>query len=232
MARATTKSVLAMTTKQLRAHLKEQKAVLSFSTLARYRKALQGASAAAPAAPAAAPAADAPAADAPAADAPADAPAETDAAGADQHKKARLVYALMKEMVETGATVKRRKAGTGAKKEITLEYKDTAINRKLGRVGTAYTKTVYADAEVEEVKRKLRRQKRVVDPANRRGGNLWIRSVVRAKEELGAPGFLIIRKTAPEGAADDLGVRVYNRARELMAEAKAAAAAPAEVPAA
>ena len=225
MTRATSKALLAMTLKQLRAHLNDHKEQLSFSTLARYRKTLLAGAGAAASEPAADAAADAAADDA-AADAKGGAPGP-----AEQDKKARAVYALMRERVDAGATVRRRKAGTGAKKEIQLVYRDTPANRKLSRVGVTYTKTVYENAEVEEVKRKLRRQKRAKDPSRKRSGNAWIRAVVAAKAELGAPSFLIIRRESDD--PNDAGVRVYHRAKQLMqqskieaAEAAAAAAAP------
>lgn len=229
MTRATSKALLAMTPKQFRAHLKEHKDALSFSTLSRYRKTLLSAAGGASAAEPVADAANEQGADAvadSAADASAGAPAGAPGA-AEQDKKARAVYALMRERVEAGATVRRRKAGTGAKKEVQLVYKDTAANRKLNRVGVTYTKTVYEDAQVEEVARKLRRQKRATDPSKKRSGNAWIKAVVAAKAELGAPSFLIIKKSSED--PNDIGVRVYNRAKELMQAAKSepAAAAPA-----
>lgn len=230
MTRATSKALLAMTPKQFRAHLKEHKDALSFSTLSRYRKTLLAASGGASAAEPAADAANEQGAADAAADSAADASAGASAGApgaAEQDKKARAVYALMRERVEAGATVRRRKAGTGAKKEVQLVYKDTAANRKLNRVGVTYTKTVYEDAQVEEVARKLRRQKRATDPSKKRSGNAWIKAVVAAKAELGAPSFLIIKKSSED--PNDIGVRVYNRAKELMQAAKSepAAAAPA-----
>ena len=226
MTRATSKALLAMTLKQLRAHLNDHKEQLSFSTLARYRKTLLAAAGAA--------AGESATTDDAATEAADDAGAAPDGGApgpAGQDKKARAVYALMRERVEAGATVRRRKAGTGAKKEIQLVYRDTPANRKLSRVGVTYTKTVYENAEVEEVKRKLRRQKRAKDPSRKRSGNAWIRAVVAAKAELGAPSFLIIRRESDD--PNDAGVRVYHRAKQLMqqskieaAEAAAAAAAP------
>jgi hypothetical protein len=223
MTRATSKALLAMTLKQLRAHLKEYKDRLSFSTLSRYRKTLLAAAGSAansepPAADTAADTADTAAADTTAADTAKGQTAQ------DQDKKARAVYAVMRERVEAGATVRRRKAGTGAKTEIQLVYRDTPANRKLNRVGVAYTKTVYENAEVEEVARKLRRPKRATDPSRKRSGNAWIRAVIAAKADLGAPSFLIIRRESND--PEDIGVKVYNRAKQIMEQQKAEAAAP------
>jgi hypothetical protein len=164
MARISTKQVISMTVKELRSHLREQSANLSFSTLSRYRKALL---------------ANAKPAEAGDDGAVAEG-AATEEAAVDQDKKARAVYALLRERVDTGEPVKRRKAGTGAKREIQVPYKDTLANRKAGRVGTSYSKVVYDDAVVEEVPRKLRKQKRVIDPSRKRTGNAWIKAVSAA----------------------------------------------------
>jgi hypothetical protein len=203
MARISTKQVISMTVKELRSHLREQSANLSFSTLSRYRKALLAS-----------------AKPAEAGDDGAVAEGAATEEAVDQDKKARAVYALLRERVDTGEPVKRRKAGTGAKREIQVPYKDTLANRKAGRVGTSYSKVVYDDAVVEEVPRKLRKQKRVIDPSKKRTGNAWIKAVSAAKKEAGAPAFLIIRKASDD--PNDVGVRVYHRAKEIMAEMKAA----------
>lgn len=224
MTRATSKALLAMTTKNLRAHLREHKDALSFSTLSRYRKTLLAAAGASATSEATAGEASETAAGE-TSEAIASDGAGTGPTPEEQDKKARIIYALMKERVEAGATVRRRKNGTGAKREITMVYKDTAANRKLNRVGVSYTKTIYENAEVEEVARRLRRQKRAADPTKKRTGNAWIRAVVAAKAELNAPPFLIIKKHAEDPL--DIGVRVYIRAREIMNANKATAAPPA-----
>ena len=209
MARIGTKQIVSMTVKELRNHLRDHGADLSFNALSRYRKALL---------------ADAKPAEAGDDGAVAEGAAVEETV-VDQEKKARAVYALLRERVDTGEPVKRRKAGTGAKREVQVPYKDTQANRKAGRVGTSYAKVVYDDAVVEEVPRKLRKQKRVVDPTKKRTGNAWIKAVAIAKKEAGAPAFLIIRKASDD--PNDVGVRVYHRAKEIMTEMKATAAAAA-----
>ena len=86
-------------------------------------------------------------------------------------------------------------------------------------MGTTYAKVVYEDAETEDVIRKLRRHKRASDPSKKRTGNAWIRAVASAKKEMNAPAFLIIRKQSDDPT--DIGVSVYKRAKEIMAETKA-----------
>lgn len=223
MTRTSSRSIVAMSTKELRAHLAEPGRDLGYGTLSRYRKALVTAHDAAR---------DACAAGGDAAD-PALGKAERAAA-----KKAKMVDSMLRERVAAGVTVRRRKPGSGTKTEVQLVYKDTPGNRKLGRVGQSYTKVLYENAEVEDVQRRLRRRKRAAATGTRQG-NSWIRAVMQAKAELGAPGFLIIRKQAPEapagGAADpaaELGARVYARAKEIMAAAAAAAPADCAAPAA
>lgn len=210
MTRTSSRSIVAMSTKELRAHLAEPGHNLGYGTLLRYRKALVLAHEAA--------AGDA-----------ANAPSDPTLAKSERaaSKKAKMVDSMLRERVAAGVTVRRRKPGSGTKTEVQLVYQDTPGNRKLGRVGQSYTKVVYKDAEVEDVQRRLRRRKRAAS-AGTRQGNSWIRAVMQAKAELGAPGFLIIRKQAPEPLADgavdpiaELGARVYARAKEIMAAAAA-----------
>lgn len=158
----------------------------------------------------------------------------------DTLRKLTSVEKIMKDLVKDGESVKRRKAGTGTRVEKELEYKDTAANRKLDRVGKKYTRVVWQDAEFEEKPRKVRKRRRVSKPQTDETGeavpkkkNLWITAVARAKEELDAPKMLIIRREArnPENPDEVFGVKVYERAVEIMRKAReeeSAAAAPSE----
>lgn len=137
---------------------------------------------------------------------------------------------IEKRMRDSDDKQTRRKAGTGKKVTVKATYKDTPSNRKLGRVGQEYERVVYEDAEVEECVRKVRRRKR---PAFLRGeedkpkrGNRWIRAVEQAKQELGAPGFVILRREPKDRDDPDqvMGARVYARAVEVMQEMKTAEA--------
>jgi hypothetical protein len=220
MARVSTKQIVAMSTKEFKVHLREQDANLSFNTLTRYRKALMAGSKPVAAdieiiAENAAEGSSNDGADGAVAEG---ASGATSASGIDQGKKARAVYAMLRARVDVGVPLKRRKAGTGSKRELQVEYKDTPANRKAGRVGTTYAKVVYEDAETEDVTRKLRRHKRASDPSKKRTGNAWIQAVASAKKEMNAPAFLIIRKQSDDPT--DIGVSVYKRAKEIMAEAK------------
>ena len=219
MARISTKQIVAMSTKEFKVHLREQDANLSFNTLTRYRKALMAGSkpVAADIEMIAENAAEGSSSDG--ADGAVAEGASGATSGIDQGKKARAVYAMLRARVDVGVPLKRRKPGTGSKRELQVEYKDTPANRKAGRVGTTYAKVVYEDAETEDVIRKLRRHKRASDPSKKRTGNAWIQAVASAKKEMNAPAFLIIRKQSDDPT--DIGVSVYKRAKEIMAEAKA-----------
>ena len=140
----------------------------------------------------------------------------------DNAKKLKLVEKAMRTHIENGVTRKRKKANTGTRKEVTMVYADTKGNRELGRVGKEYTKVVWEDCEYEELPVKFRRRKRAKKDPSETGEkrvNLWIECVQKAKEDLEAPRWCVIRKTGEEG---DVGVKVYNRAMELMKLAKAA----------
>lgn len=210
-------TVVGMPLKEFRAHLRKDAEKIVFTTLARYRRALI-----------------------------------RELKEAEESKdldrghladaKVRVVEKRMRERIDKGDTeVKRRKSGTGKKVVKQLVYKDTPHNRKLERVGQTYEKVVYEDAEFEPKVRKMRRRKRPVflageEEAARRvkaqKNNKWIRAVSQAKEELGAPGFIIIRKEPkdPQDADQVLGSKVYARATELMRQFKAEEAAAAEAP--
>ena len=156
--------------------------------------------------------------------------------------KIRVVEKRMRKKIESGDdTVQRRKSGTGKKVVKQFTYKDTPHNRKLERVGQTYEKAVYEDAEFEPKSRKFRRRKRPLflageEAAERRvkaqKNNKWIRAVSQAKEELGAPGFIIIRKEPRDPSDPDqvMGSKVYARATELMRQFKAEAAQVKEEP--
>jgi hypothetical protein len=148
--------------------------------------------------------------------------------------KLRQVEKLMQALLAEGVSTRRRKSGTGERVEVQLVYRDTASNRKLERVGQAYSKVVYQGAEFEDntrgTMRRRRRQPRE-DGAPKKA-NTWIESIAEAKAQLGLPAFVIVRKVVGDAAdADQVqGHQLYVRASELMAGKKAAAAAAAETP--
>lgn len=132
-------------------------------------------------------------------------------------EKLRLVEKAMRKKLKNGETVKKRRPGTGEKRVTQHVYQDTPSNRRLERVGKTYEKVTYVNGEITDSAIKLRRRRR----AQSKGGsdaapraNAWIKAVQFAKEELGAPKFVIIRRES--SVENDIGVRVYNRARELM----------------
>lgn len=134
----------------------------------------------------------------------------------DLDEKLRLIESLMRKKIKNGETVKKRRPGTGEKRVTQHVYQDTPGNRRLDRVGKTYEKVMYVNGEITEASIKLRRRRRVVkkaDDATPRA-NAWIKAVQFAKEELGAPKFVIIRRES--SVENDIGVKVYNRARELM----------------
>jgi hypothetical protein len=149
--------------------------------------------------------------------------------------KVRVVEKIMDAKLagEGGDDVvrKRRKPGTGTPKVTEHVYKDTPTNQKLGRVGQTYTRTTYEDAEYDthrQVKMRRTRLRSKPDPATRRA-NPWIDAMRQAKQELGAPGFCIVRRNVsdPDDEEQQMGRRVYLRSVEIMKANKAAAAAAA-----
>lgn len=143
---------------------------------------------------------------------------------AEAAQRVAVVEKRMRALIKSGgAKVRRRKPGTGERVEEQRVYGDTAANRRLGRVGQAYTVVRHRGAEYEERDAVLRRRKRA-----RPGAavvNSWLDAVARAKAELGAQGFVKIRREPldPGDERDVLGARVYARAKELHAEIKASA---------
>lgn len=147
-----------------------------------------------------------------------------------KRKKLNIVEKRMRAISETGAVVKRvRKAGTGTKVEEEHIYTDNKANRDAGRVGQTYKKVKYTDAEYEERPVKMRRIRRTSaggeDKPKRT--NMWIEAVQQAKAALGAPSFVIVRKEVsdPSDAQQVMGQKVYQKACEIMAAAKASQAA-------
>lgn len=138
------------------------------------------------------------------------------------NKKLLAVEKTLRNMISEGMKVRRRKSGTGTRKEIEHEYKDTVSNRKLNRVGQKYIRVIYEDYETEERDAVLRRRKRKRDPNAPKRTNLWIESVQIAKKELNAPAWIVIRKEAkdPENEEQKLAVKIYSRAMELMKQKK------------
>jgi hypothetical protein len=135
-------------------------------------------------------------------------------------KKLKYVEGKMQLILTAGVPTKRRKAGTGKKVEVEHIYKDTAQNRKSGRVGQTYMKVTYEDAEFEDVKREKMRRRRRRKTANSTDAskNKWILAVAAAKKDIGAPNFVIVRREVkePGNTEQEMGVKVYNRAKEIM----------------
>lgn len=148
--------------------------------------------------------------------------------------KLRHVEKQMQGMLEEGVKTRRRVSGTGKRVEVAMTYLDTASNRKLERVGQAYTKVIYEDAEFEDnhraKMRRRRRQPRVVDESAPKRKNLWIDSIAEAKIQLNTAAFVIVRSTItnPEDPEQIVGNQLYILAKQIMAVKKAEAAAEAE----
>jgi hypothetical protein len=131
----------------------------------------------------------------------------------------------MREILDSGYVVKKRMQGTGSRIEQEKEYKDTPSNRALGRVGLTYKSVRFENPDYHFIAPKLRRKRKVRSEEEKKNAktNLWIASVGQAKLELDAPKWVVIRREALDsGAADDIGVRVYKRAMEIMNEKKEA----------
>jgi hypothetical protein len=149
-----------------------------------------------------------------------------DYANSGDEARLKLVNRRMQEILKNGGIKTRtRKEGTGERVEKTFTYSDSPSNRKLNRAGVEYKKWVWEGAEYVEVDRKIRkrrikREKTEDEPPKKK--NMWIEAVQRAKVEFEAPAFLIVRREAkdPEDPIQQIGVRVYKRALEIMVELK------------
>lgn len=156
-------------------------------------------------------------------------------------KKIRHIQNRMKAKIDNNEiTGKKRVPGTGRRVVTQFKYKDTADNRKAGRVGQTYERVTYEDAEYTDyTQKKMRRlklkRKREVDedgnpiePKKKRN-NFWIDAMKEAKEQLDAPKMLLPRKTVsdPDDADQVLGNKVYLLAVELNKKKKEEAAAEA-----
>lgn len=141
-------------------------------------------------------------------------------------RKLKHVESLMKVILDNGLITTRRKSGTGERKEINLIYKDTPVNKRLGRVGNSYTKVVIEGGDVtEHTRTKMRRRKRRQRDVQANGKrNAWIEAIEQAKQELNAPKFIIIRKEVKDESDPNqvLGHEIYKRAIILKDERKAA----------
>ena len=155
---------------------------------------------------------------------------DTHKSGVNQIKKkfAALEH-VMKKRTKAGVMGRRRVAGTGERKEVTLKYKDTASNRAQRRVGEEYTRVTWEGSEFEEYKRNIRTKKRKkVGPRDpNKPANTWIKAFTKAKSEFPeiAPNTWVAPKkvvTDPSNAQEVLQNRVYLRAMEIMAEEKMA----------
>ena len=136
-------------------------------------------------------------------------------------KKLQLTEKRMRDIIDSGYVVKKRRHGTGKRVEVEKEYKDTPSNRALNRVCQKYTVVTYENPEFQDVVPKLRRKRKVRTEEEKKNmkSNLWIESVSQAKTELGAPKWVVIRREAKDDS-DDIGVKVYKRAMEIMNEKK------------
>ena len=152
-------------------------------------------------------------------------------------KKIRHVERLRANKMEEGVVVRKRKPGTGTRVVEKVPYRDTKANREKGLTpDKTYDRVVYKDAEYIEYKqtnmRRARPKKRKSQSDDKKGKkrNFWIEAMQRAKQELGAPAFVIVRKTVSDPKDEDqiLGHRVHKRAQEIKEELKAAAAATEE----
>lgn len=136
----------------------------------------------------------------------------------------RILEKHLSTLAENDQTVlkgKRRKEGTGKRVEQKLVYKDTPENRKRNRVGQEYTRVIWEDAEYEEVGRKIRRVKRSKvkrDGESKPRKNVWIEALQQAKQEagVGKGSFVVVKKESSD--PEDMGVKIYHRAREIMTE--------------
>lgn len=135
----------------------------------------------------------------------------------------------------------KRKEGTGTRKEIDVEYKDTPANRKKGLVGQTYKKISWENAEYVEIQRKKIKRKAIKvadgEPKPKRQPNKWNQAVVQARTEMKekvAGKFIAIRGSLDnlkdkEGNPRDtteqdiLGNEIYLRATELHLQMKEAA---------
>lgn len=136
----------------------------------------------------------------------------------------------------------KRKEGTGTRKEIDVEYKDTPANRKKGLVGQTYKKISWENAEYVEVQRKKIKRKAIKsangEPKPKRQPNKWNQAVVQARNEMKDKvegKFIAIRGSLDnlkdkEGnprettEEDILGNEIYLRATELHLQMKENAA--------
>lgn len=147
-----------------------------------------------------------------------------------QANKLRFVQRKMQECIDEGKVSKRRVPGTGERVEVEVEYKNTPENRKRGRVGQKYTRTVYKDAEYVEHKQKKMRRARVKQreedvegftaPVRR---NFWIEAMAKAKANLGTENFVVVYKEVkdPKDEQQVLGHKVYLEARRILEELRA-----------
>lgn len=136
----------------------------------------------------------------------------------ENETRLRYIHARMCE-VASGQTVKKRVPGSGTKVTKTFQYKPTKANIQAGREGE-YTREVWENAEYTYVPRKIRKRriKFQNEEKKRRAPNQWLKAMELAKAELNAPAFCIVRKQSDD--PNDVGVKVYLRAKKIMQEAK------------
>ena len=138
----------------------------------------------------------------------------------EQKKKTKLVEKRLRERIQEGYTIRRRKAGSGERVEVTKVYKDSPNNQRLNRVGQEYKTVVYRNSDFEEVVPRI--PKRPKRRANNSQKNCWLESVAEAKAKLNAPKWVVIRKELknPEDPAEVMGHRVYTSAMEILCAKK------------
>ena len=139
----------------------------------------------------------------------------------ERDRKLSLVEKNMRVLIRAGEAKRKIRKG-GERVEVEREYGDTPANRRLDRVGKKYTVVRYENCEYEERDPVMRRRKRVRDENAPKKTNAWILAVTQARQELGVTGFVCVRKepSDPENEADQLGAKVYARARELQQATK------------
>lgn len=142
------------------------------------------------------------------------------------NEKSRVIYRLvskkMKLLLEQGYVSKKRIPNTGIKVEERRFYEDNAKNRKLGRVGQPYIYSYWKNAEMRDIKHRIKRPKKATrEESEPKKPNMWIESVKAARKELVDEGedlkFVTIRKeiSDPDDPKQALGLKLYQRAMTI-----------------
>lgn len=139
----------------------------------------------------------------------------------DKWKEKNLsINRVLRTRIKEGYKITRRKPGSGQRVEITKTYIDSAMNRKLNRVGQNYTTVSYENPEyIETLPREKTKKRR---RSNNLKKNCWIEAVCEAKLQLNAPSWVVIRKVVDNPCDEQqiLGHKVYTTAMEILSEKK------------